>query len=190
MDGETTQELLEFFKALADANRLKIVGLLAKQDLSVEEIAEMLGVSAPTASHHLSRLSKAGLVSARAEGYYSVYQLETRALEEKARRLLAQETLPAVASDVDVEAYDRKVLKSFLDTDGRIKAFPSQRKKLEVIMRYITDAFEPGKRYNEKEVNEILSRFSDDTAGMRRDLVDLGLLERETGGRAYWRAEG
>ncbi len=54
------EELLTFFKALSEPNRLKIVGLLSQQDLSVEQIAEMIGVSASTASHHLTRLTKAG----------------------------------------------------------------------------------------------------------------------------------
>ncbi len=66
-------ELVVFFKALADANRLKIVGLLARQEYSVEELAALLNLKAPTISHHLSKLAEAGLVSARAEGYYSIY---------------------------------------------------------------------------------------------------------------------
>ena len=66
-DDEKIQELLNFFKALADPNRLKIIGLLARQDLSVEQMAEMLSLASSTVSHHLSRLNKAGLVSARAE---------------------------------------------------------------------------------------------------------------------------
>ena len=55
------EELLEFFKALADANRLKIVGLLAQDEYTVEEMAEILKLRPSTVSHHLTRLSKAGL---------------------------------------------------------------------------------------------------------------------------------
>ena len=71
-------ELVVFFKALADANRLKIVGLLARREYSVEELAALLNLKAPTISHHLSKLAEAGLVSARAEGYYSIYRLMNR----------------------------------------------------------------------------------------------------------------
>ena len=78
-----SDELVGFFKALADPNRLKIVGLLAQKPYSVEELAALLELKAPTVSHHLSRLVKAGLVSARAEGYYSVYQLDRQALEAR-----------------------------------------------------------------------------------------------------------
>jgi predicted transcriptional regulator len=186
VDETTTQELLSFFKALADANRLKIVGLLAQESLSVEQLAEMLEIHPSTVSHHLSRLSKAGLVSARAEGYYSIYALETKALERMAQRLLERDTLPAVASEIDIDAYDRKVLNTFMTPDGRLKAFPSQLKKLEVIVRYVARAFETGRRYSEKEVNERLSQFHEDYASLRRHLVEFKLLEREGGGGAYW----
>ncbi len=186
---EFIQELLAFFKALADANRLKIVGLLASQELSVEQLAEMLGLRPSTVSHHLAQLSEAGLVSARAESYYNLYRLETAALEKMAQRLLAREALTQVAANVDQDAYDRKVVANFTFPDGRIKAFPAQRKKFEAILRYVLAVFEPGRRYSEKQVNELLGRFNDDTATLRRELVDYGLLKREGGGKDYWRAD-
>jgi hypothetical protein len=43
--------------------------------------------------------------------------------------------------------------------------------------------------YTEKEVNMILARFHEDTPGLRRDLVDAGLLARERDGSRYWRPE-
>jgi hypothetical protein len=45
--------------------------------------------------------------------------------------------------------------------------------------------FQPGVRYSEKKVNQILSRYSDDTAQLRRSLVEFGLMNREGGGRDY-----
>ena len=74
-------ELLGFYKAMADANRLKIVGLLTQGEYAVEQIAEMLDLRSSTVSHHLSKLSKVGLVSARPESYYDTYRLETGVLE-------------------------------------------------------------------------------------------------------------
>ncbi len=183
------EELLEFFKALADRNRLKIVGLLAQQDLSVEQMAEMLGVRSPTVSHHLNYLQRAGLVSARAEGYYNIYHLEAQTLEETARRLLAKETLPAVAVDVDRDAYDRKVLKTYLDPDGTLNALPTQEKKLLVIVRYAVERFEPDRRYSEKEVNEVLAALHPDTAFLRRSLIEYKFMHRSRDGREYWLAE-
>ena len=141
---------MEFLKALADANRLKIIGLLAQDEYPVEQIAEMLDLRPSTVSHHLSKLSKAGLVSARSESYYNIYRLETRVLEEMSQRILSRETLPAVTADVDMDAYDRKVINTFCDEDGRIKQFPAQQKKFEAILRYVVKEFKPGVRYTER----------------------------------------
>lgn len=179
-------ELLSFFKALSDANRLKIIGLLAQGNYSVEELAAMLDLRPPTVSHHLSRLSEVGLVSAKAESYYNVYRLETNYLEQMAQRLLAEETLPAVAEGVDLDAYDRQVVENYALPDGRLRQIPTKRKKFEAILRYVAQAFEPGKRYTEKEVNEILSQFNEDTALLRRGLVDYQIMDREPDGTAYW----
>jgi predicted transcriptional regulator len=182
-------DLLPFFKALADANRLKIVGLLASQALTVEQMAEMLHLRPSTVSHHLSLLAGVGLVSATAESYYNVYHLQTKALEEQAKRLLKRETLPAVASGVDVEAYDRKVVRDFSEPGGRLKALPAQQKKFEAILRYVVQPFEPGVRYSEAQVNEMLGHYHEDTARLRRGLVEVGLMARTGGGREYWRVE-
>ena len=186
-DRETFEALLEFFKAMADPNRLRIIGLLAQQPLSVEQMAAMLKLRASTVSHHLSYLAHVGLVSARPESYYNVYSFQASMLEKMAQQLLKRETLPAIAADVDVDAYDHKVLKDFCTAEGKIKAFPAQRKKFEAILRYVLQAFEPGTRYSEKEVNQKLAQFNDDTATLRRELVDYHWLKREGGGGAYWR---
>lgn len=180
-------EVLDFFKAMADANRLKIIGFLAREPLSVEQLAEKLGLHSSTVSHHLAKLAQVGLVSARAEGYYSIYRLETRNLEEVSARLLAREIAPAPAARQAKDAYERKVLSTYLDEEGHIKQFPAQRKKLDVLLRHVLRSFEPGVRYSEKRVKEILAHFHVDTARLRRSLVDFGYMKREGGGGEYWR---
>ena len=182
-------ELLQFFKAMADSNRLKIIGLLSQKPHTVEQLSALLDLGMSTTSHHLSNLAKAGLVEARTDGHYYLYSLRQDTLQEMSQRLLKQENLPKLAVAVDDQAYDRKVLKTFTDEEGRIIAFPSQLKKYQVLLRYVVNAFEPGIRYPEKQVNEILSRFNDDTADLRRGLVEFKLMDREGGGGAYWRLE-
>src|SRR5512139_4022493 len=182
-----SEELVIFFKALADSNRLKIVGLLAEKSYSVEELAELLQLKPSTISHHLSRLSEAGLVKSRSESYYNVYQLDQSVLEEKARTMFSQSELSSVAAEVDADAYDKKVIRDYTRKDGSLKTLPAQRKKLEAVLRYVVKAFEPDKRYSEKQVNEILKRYHEDTATLRRELVGFGLMQREGGGGEYWR---
>ncbi len=68
MSQEEFQTLLLFFKALADENRLKMIGILAEQECSVEELAAMLHLKAPTVSHHLAKLKELELVEITSPG--------------------------------------------------------------------------------------------------------------------------
>ena len=54
---------------------------------------------------------------------------------------------------------------------------------------HVVEAFEPGRRYPEKEVNQILLIFNEDTARLRRRLIEFKLMEREGGGGEYWRVK-
>jgi len=94
-----------------------------------------------------------------------------------------------VAAETELDGFDRKVLRTFLDENGRIKAFPAQQKKALAILRHVLGVFEPGRRYPEKQVNRLLSQFGEDTARLRRELVEFGFMDREGGGGEYWRVE-
>lgn len=184
------EALLQFFKALADANRLRMVGLLARRPHTVEELAEILGLRASTASHHVARLAEAGLVTGEPDGHHHVYQLNARGLEDLARRLLATGDLPKVADDIDVDAWDRKVLATFLGDDGRLKAIPAQRKKFEAILRQVVRAFAMERTYSGREVDDALRAWSDDTASLRRGLVDHRMMTRDPAGTTWQRLPG
>ena len=188
-DQERVEELLTFFKALSDENRLKIVGFLAQRPYTVESLAEALNLGVSTTSHHLSKLAKAGLVAARTEGHYYIYSLQSERLQSMAQRLLQGESLPKPSEELSEDAFDRKVLSNFTDADGRITSFPAQRKKYMALLRYVVRAFEPGVRFSEKQVNEILLRYNEDTADLRRSLIDCRMMARERDGSAYWRIQ-
>jgi hypothetical protein len=177
-------QLLTFFKALADENRLKIIGILALERKSVEQLAALLHVRPSTISHHLSKLAAADLVFARAEGYYSVYQLEHGTLESMAR-MLSRDHFASLTTTIDLDAYDRQVIEDFSTPEGRLTSIPAQSPKREIIIRYLANSFIHGRSYPEAEVNEILSQFHDDTTTMRQALVSEKLLAHESG--HYWR---
>ncbi len=164
--------------------------MLAHGPRSVEDLAAALDLDSSTVSHHLKRLSRVGLVSARAERPYSVSALDLDRLHVMAREHLAAEALPRLAGDADLGAADRKVLSTFLGDDRRITAFPSQqKKKYLVLVRHTLQAFEPAVVYDEAQVNERLARFNDDTARLRRSLVDFGFMRRDRDGGRYWLLE-
>ena len=76
------------------------------------------------------------------------------------------------------EAYREKVIKTFFEY-GRLKAIPAQRKKQRICLEEIAKAFEPGKEYGEKEVNDIILQFHDDFCTIRRDMISEHIMERE-----------
>lgn len=174
-------EVLEFFKRLSDVERLKIVGLLALQPRSMDEIATALQLRPAAVARQLERLGEINLVKQAGDRY----ELDQAALEARSRRVFAHARPRVKPEDFEGEDYDRKVLSDFMQPDGRIKALPMQQKKLLVILRYLAQSFAPGERYPEKQVNELLRRFHEDVASLRRYLVDYGLLQRERG--EYWR---
>ena len=174
-------ELMNFMKSLADANRVKIAGLLGVEAMSATQIAERLGMKPGEAQYHLEQLCAAGL--AHKEG--DQYQLDSQALEKLSRQVLAQSHPPAPQYDGD--EFTIKTLRAYLSPDGTLKAIPTQHKKLMVILNHLVKNFEPGVKYPESQVNQILRRFHDDTAALRRYMVDNQLLAREKG--TYWRIE-
>src|SRR5512144_68692 len=145
---EPTPDLVQFFKALADESRLKIVGLLARESYSGEALAALLGLKPATVSHHLARLAEAGLVSASMHGHSKLYRPRLDAIHAMAHQLLARETLPQAAARVDLAAYDRKVLADFLTPDGALKDIPVQQKKLQAVLRHVVVEYEPGGKYS------------------------------------------
>jgi hypothetical protein len=178
-------ELVSFFKVLADSTRLKIVGILASGERSVEELAELLQLKPPTVSHHLARLRQLGLVRMRSDGNSHFYQLDEVVLRSWSQELLRRERVSSLAEDVDTGAWERKVLSDFF-VGGRLREIPAREKKRLVVLRWLADHFRPGERYHEREVNEILSRYHPDFATLRRLLVDEELMQRGQG--LYWRA--
>jgi hypothetical protein len=174
-------ELMNFMKSLADAERLKIAGLLGVEALSSIQVAERLGMKPDDVQRHLDELVAAGL--AHKEG--NLYRLNSQALEKLTRQVLAQSRPPA--PEYEGDEFEVKTLRAYLSADGSLKAIPTQHKKLMVILYYLVKNFEPGVKYPENQVNQILRRYHEDTAALRRYMVDNQLLDRERG--IYWRTE-
>jgi hypothetical protein len=73
--------------------------------------------------------------------------------------------------------------------DGRITVMPARRSARLLLLDQVAQAFEPGRRYAEATVNEILKALYDDHATLRRYLVDEELMSRTPDG-TYWRSGG
>ena len=78
-------------------------------------------------------------------------------------------------------------LKSFLDAQGKLTAFPAKRKRKLWALFYLAEKFQPGTVYTEQQVNELLLSWHTfaDPATLRRELYDYHFLDRSPDGREY-----
>lgn len=177
------ETLLAFFKAMANESRLRIVGLLAARERSVQELAELLDLKEPTVSHHLAALKALGVVRVRAEGVMRWHSLDADALARMNRALMEPAGMAAITPKA--ESWEAKVLSGFVDEAGKLKVMPASRRKRAVVLAWLMGRFEDGRRYPEAEVNEIIQAVHWDCATLRREMIGHRMLARESG--VYWR---
>lgn len=173
-------ELLAFFKAMANESRLRIVGLLAHSERTVQELAEVLDLKEPTVSHHLAVLKEIGLVTVRPDGVMRWHALKPGALADMNRRLLDQD--PAALAPE--ETWEQRVIATFISPEGAL-TIPASRRKRWVILKWLAERFAPDARYPEREVNETIQRHHWDSATLRRELIGACMMGRDAG--VYWR---
>ena len=180
---DNSPELLDFVKAASNADRLRIIGVLAQRSATVREVARELNISFRKAFNHLAYLEHVGVVRKNED----VFILDEDAMETLSKHQFSG-SRPVYIPAPELDPRSRKVLAAHLNPDGSIKQIPSQPARLRVILDHLILAFRPGEDYTEKEVNTVLRRFHADTAALRRYLVDAGLLARESDGSRYWRS--
>jgi hypothetical protein len=155
---------------LADEDRLRVFAAVALGARTVDEIAERTGLDAADVQSALPRLVGAGLV-----GQEDGLHVPLDALHAAARRRPERERGAA-----DATPDEQRVLRNFV-VDGRLVRLPARHAQKQVVLGYVARRFDESRSYEEREVNELLRDFHDDTASLRRYLVDEGLLEREAG---------
>src|SRR5205823_4052196 len=135
--------LLNFFKALGNESRLKIIGILANGERTVGELAALLDLKEPTVSQHLNTLKDAGLVIMRPEGNHRFYSFNSKALYSMNKEVFSKEGLASlVGKFAEVgDAFERKVLTTFFDGE-RLTQIPASEKKLLVVIKWLADKFE------------------------------------------------
>ena len=179
-------EMLDFVKAISHADRLRIIGALTtRKSATIKEVAENLNIPFRDAFNHLAFLEYISVVRKEDEQYF----LNPDGVDALARRQFEGQPRESYTPAPDLNDQRRKVMSAYLNADGSLKQIPQQPSKLQIILDYIVEAFSPGVIYTEKEVNLIIRRFHIDTAGLRRDMIDRGMLERKSDGSQYWRPE-
>lgn len=175
------EKMVAFHKAVGDPTRIRIIALLRKGPLHGQAIADKLALRPPTITHHVKRLKDTGMVYSIRDKNTIYFHLDAKRLEYMSTAILR------IGDDQTVQANElkmsekekEKILHNFISVDGRLKQLPSKLKKKIVILSYFAQGFEPGKLYEETEVNEYIQTFYDDFATIRREWIMQQFMYRE-----------
>ena len=91
MDDQNYTKISNFFKALGNVTRLKIVRELAKSEKCVSDVESIVQVSQATISQHLAILKEYGIVDCRKDGNMRCYSLREPVLVKNILDLLEGE---------------------------------------------------------------------------------------------------
>ena len=155
---------------LGDDERLRVVAAIALGARTVDDVANSGDLKPQEVRRALPRLMSAGVVEDQ-DGL----RVDVAAFREAARdRSPRERDLPNATLE------QARVLRNFVE-EGRLRAVPVRAAQRRVVLEYLAERFDDGVEYPEAQVNELLSRFHDDYASLRRFLVDEGLLTRQAG---------
>jgi DNA-binding NtrC family response regulator len=85
-----SRKLLEFFHAMGEKNRLKILEMLKLRDMNIMEIVRNFDMSQPTISHHIFILKDAGLIDTYRRGKEKFCRLNRKAVEKSCKDTIAR----------------------------------------------------------------------------------------------------
>ncbi len=114
-------------------------------------------------------------------------RLATDVVRDVATRLPAPEKASGEITDGPWTPREARQLATFF-SGKRLTEIPTTHSKRMLVLERLAMEFEPGVRYDEREVNFTLQLFHADYAALRRYLVDEGLMTRADG--VYWRTGG
>ena len=194
----------ELLALLAESDRLRALAAVTLGADTLAEVAERADLEPKEAARALSRLVAGGLLEG---GAGKGYRVRTEALKAAARRPAAAGSAAAGSGGSGGQgggppgpaagSPEADVLRRFVH-NGRLLAMPAAHGKRRVVLDHLAGLFEPGRRYPEPEVNQLLERYHPDYAMLRRYLVDDGFLDRAdvpapSGShsvKVYWRTGG
>ncbi len=166
---------------LAEPGRRRIVAAMVLGAVSLDDIATTAGLTTREAVDALDRMESAGLVESGADSTWILLEEAFKV----AARAAAPPPRPTQHAD-EPESHQRVLDRSFVDR--RLVHLPSKRSQRLIVLEHLALRFEPGQHYSERQVNAALREAHDDTAALRRYLVDEGFMDRADG--EYWRSGG
>jgi len=172
-------------RLLATDERRRCFAAVVLGATTLDDVVESSGLSMRQVAPAIAALAEAKVVvQGLSGGLDDAVQLNERVFID----IMRTEVPPAPPSQHGDQPDDIAAVLDNAIVDGRLVAWPAKRSKRLVVLDWLVQGFEPGLHYKEKVVNRKLGQFTDDTATMRRYLVDEGFLDRADG--SYWRSGG
>lgn len=179
-------KIITYHKAMSDATRIRMLILLANGESNGQTLAEKLGVTPATVTHHASKLREANLIHERRDKntiYFTLNDGFIRSHGQATADLIFknQKEAPASMETADKNSsLKQSVIRNFFTLDGKLKHIPAQLKKKLIVLEHLVTEFENGCSYAEKELNTILKNFHPDFATLRRELIMHQFMFRES----------
>ena len=93
--------------------------------------------------------------------------------------------LPAILFKGREEVNMTEQIDQFFRPDGTLISIPVKLAKKLAVLRHIASDLSPDTKYPEKQLNEIIAKYHDDTAAIRRHMIEYGIFERDVES-VYW----
>ncbi|MCP4964418.1 MAG: DUF2087 domain-containing protein [bacterium] len=170
----------DLIRLVADPVRLALLGRAAEGTLSIDEVADSFGVPKRKVAEAVGRLRAVGLIA-------DDKTLDVEVLQQAAARLPTPEGAASVIVDGPWSDGEKKILSRFF-SGTRLTEIPTSTKKRQLVLERLAQEFEPGLRYQERDVNFTLQLFHEDYVSLRRYMVEEDILTRAEG--VYWRTGG
>lgn len=177
------EKIVAYHKALADPTRLRMLLLLSEGELHGQALAERLNLSQPTVTHHAAKLREAALIQERREKNTVYFTLSPSFIREHAQAsvdFIFKRKEQSDMTDVN-ETLKASIMRNFFSKDGRLRQIPAQYKKKLVVLEYLVEQLEFGRKYSEKEINTFIQEYHEDFATLRREFIMHQFMYREDG---------
>ncbi|WP_456289355.1 metalloregulator ArsR/SmtB family transcription factor [Paenibacillus sp. AK002] len=180
-------KVVSYHKALADPTRIKMLILLAEGEMNGQLLAEKIGVTPATITHHAAKLREASLINERRDKNTIFFSLNDYFIKNSAtatENLIYQRVRPGGVTESLQEEEQRmrdSVIKNFFTSDGKLKSIPAQLKKKLIVLTHMVSRLEKGRKYSEKEMNEFIKEYHEDFATIRREFIMHHFMFRDNG---------
>ncbi|WP_054958401.1 DUF2087 domain-containing protein [Paenibacillus dakarensis] len=184
------EKIVNVHKLLGDPNRMRILMLLGRGELHGQALAGKLSLSQPTVTHHISKLRNASLIHERRDKntiYFSLNPEFIRQVHQASEAFIfgkggGEDPMEMKETDETKKMkLKTSVINNFFTKEGRLSQIPAQYKKKLIVLEHLVQKLEPGREYQEKEINQFIQQYHEDYATIRREFIMHQYMYRDNG---------